>query len=247
MILFPAVDILGGKAARLKRGVREEATIFGEPVELALKWRDYGARWLHVIDLDAAFDGKSDNDAIIAQICAQTGLKVQVGGGVRDLDTARKYLDAGAERLIIGTLALENPALFARLCSLFPGRVGVSLDAVDGKLKSRGWLADTGLRVKDVLPRLTDAGCAFLIYTDIKRDGMRSGINLEAIKNLLAMTSVSVIAAGGAHSLEDVKTLSELPPPFEGMISGRAIYDNSINLREALEWLAKKGRRNLKT
>lgn len=242
MIIFPAADILGGKAVRLKRGVREDATIFGDPEEMALRWRDQGADWLHVIDLDAAFDGASENDVVIKRIIARTGLKVQVGGGVRDADSARKYLDAGAERVIIGTLALENSDLFGEICALFPGRVGVSLDAVAGRLKTRGWVKDSGVYARDVLPALEDAGCAFIIYTDIERDGLRSGVNMDAIKELLGIARVPVIAAGGVASLEDVKILSELASPFSGMVSGRALYDNTLDLREALAWLKRNGK-----
>lgn len=185
MIIFPAVDIQNGKAVRLRRGRADDSTVFAEdPAEAARSWQERGARWLHVVDLDGAFDGAAKSRAVVARICAALTIPVQLGGGIRDLETARAYLDAGVTRCIIGTLALEKPETFAALCRAFPGRVGVSLDAEGGRLKSRGWVADTGLSVDDVLPRLQDDGAAFIIYTDIDRDGMQSGVNLPALEHL---------------------------------------------------------------
>ena len=155
MIIFPAVDLQGGKAVRLHRGLADQSTIYNDdPVAAALHWQMQGAEWLHLIDLDGAFQGKSVNAKLVAEISEALEIPIELGGGVRDEDAARMWFDAGVERLIIGTMALENPKEYARLCKLFPGKIGVSLDAVDGHLKTRGWVTDAGLTIDEVLPRL---------------------------------------------------------------------------------------------
>lgn len=180
---------------------------------------------------------------MVARICAALTIPVQLGGGIRDLETARAYLDAGVTRCIIGTLALEKPETFAALCRAFPGRVGVSLDAEGGRLKSRGWVADTGLSVDDVLPRLQDDGAAFIIYTDIDRDGMQSGVNLPALEHLARAARVPVIAAGGVATLADVQRLYPLvgSTSLVGAVSGRALYEGTLHLEEANAWIAAQG------
>lgn len=240
MIIFPAVDIKGGKAVRLRRGRADDATVFADdPAEAARHWERQGARWLHVVDLDGAFDGHAASAAIVGRICRGASIPVQLGGGIRDADAARAYLDAGVTRLIIGTMALEAPEAFAALCRAFPGRIGVSLDAADGRLKSRGWVADTGLTVAEVLPRLEDAGAAFIIYTDIERDGMHSGVNVDALTRLVRAAHVPVIAAGGVSTLEDIQRLYPLSREgLEGVISGRALYEGTLDLPAALAWVA---------
>ncbi len=239
MILFPAVDIKNGQCVRLRQGRKDEVTVFSaDPAAMARHWADLGARWLHVVDLDGAFDGLPINFGLVRDICAALGIPVQLGGGVRDLDTAKAYLDAGVARLIIGTMALENPQEFGRLCAALPGRIGVSLDAVDGRLKTKGWVQDAGLNVLDVLPRLAEQGAAFIIYTDIGRDGMQSGVNLEALGRLLDSTDLPVIVAGGVATLEDVQALAPLESRgLEGIITGRAIYAGSLDFGAAVRWL----------
>ena len=244
MIIFPAVDIQNGKAVRLRRGRADDSTVFAEdPAEAARSWQERGARWLHVVDLDGAFDGAAKRRAVVARICAALTIPVQLGGGIRDLETARAHLDAGVTRCIIGTLALEKPETFAALCRAFPGRVGVSLDAEGGRLKSRGWVADTGLSVDDVLPRLQDDGAAFIIYTDIDRDGMQSGVNLPALEHLARAARVPVIAAGGVATLADVQRLYPLvgSTSLVGAVSGRALYEGTLHLEEANAWIAAQG------
>lgn len=240
MIIFPAVDIQGGKAVRLKQGRAEDSTVFAEsPVDAALAWQEAGARWLHVVDLDGAFDGNPVNKQIVADICEALTIPVQLGGGIRDAATARAYMDAGVSRLIIGTMALEEPEAFRALCTQFPGRIGVSLDADTGKLKTQGWVTDSGLTVEEVLPFLLDSGTAFVIYTDIARDGMQSGVNVEALRKLASTCPVPVIAAGGVASLEDVQKLYPLTKTtkLQGAISGRALYEGTLNLTEAQAWI----------
>ena len=232
MIIFPAVDLQNGKA--------EESTVFNDdPVEAALHWQKQGAEWLHLIDLDGAFQGKSVNADLVARISAALNIPIELGGGVRDEDAARMWFDAGVTRLIIGTMALEKPAEYARLCSLFPGRIGVSLDAVDGRLKTRGWVTDAGVTVDEVLPRLVGDGTAFIIYTDIARDGMQSGVNMPMLTHLAETSPVPVVAAGGVATLEDIKALYPLSvnASLQGAISGRAIYEGTLNLPEAMAWI----------
>lgn len=240
MIIFPAVDIQGGKAVRLKQGRADESTVFAnDPVAAARAWQDAGAQWLHVVDLDGAFDGTPTNRSIVADICAALTIPVQLGGGVRDAKCAAAYLDAGVERLIIGTMALEEPDAFAALCEQFPQRIGVSLDADNGKLKTKGWIADSGLTVDDVLPRLISSGTAFVIYTDIARDGMQSGVNVQALERLATRCPLPVIAAGGVANMNDVTQLYPLTKStsLAGAISGRALYEGTLNLAEANAWI----------
>lgn len=236
MILFPAVDIKDGRCVRLSQGRADAVTVFGEdPAEMALVWVRQGAQWLHVVDLDGAFSGVPRNFELVRRICAEAKIPVQLGGGIRDLATAKAYVEAGVSRLIIGTIALEQPELFAELCAELPGKVGVSLDAVDGKLKSRGWVADAGLMVMDVLPRIQAAGACFLIYTDIARDGMQSGVNLPALTALCEATTLPVIAAGGVTNMDDLRALAPLcAKGLEGAISGRAIYAGTLDFAEGL-------------
>ena len=241
MILFPAVDIQNGKAVRLKQGRAHESTVFAEdPTDAAKAWEARGAQWLHVVDLDGAFDGAPKSREIVRRICTELSIPVQLGGGIRDMETARAYLDAGVTRLIIGTLALEQPDLFAEMCRTFPGRIGVSLDAEGGKLKTRGWVADTGLTVDGALPRLLEDGAAFIIYTDIERDGMQCGVNVAALEHISRLSTVPVIAAGGVATLADVQKLYPLTltTSLVGAVSGRALYEGTLNLEEANAWVA---------
>lgn len=196
-----------------------------------------------MVDLDGAFDGAAKSRAVVARICAALTIPVQLGGGIRDLETARAYLDAGVTRCIIGTLALEKPETFAALCRAFPGRVGVSLDAEGGRLKSRGWVADTGLSVDDVLPRLQDDGAAFIIYTDIDRDGMQSGVNLPALEHLARAARVRSLPpeAWPPWQTCSASTPWWAAPALVGAVSGRALYEGTLHLEEANAWIAAQG------
>lgn len=240
MIIFPAVDIQDGKAVRLRQGRADDSTTFSpDPVAAARHWQEQGARWLHVVDLDGAFDGLPRSRDIVRAICSALDIPVQLGGGIRSEQIAEAYLDAGVERLIIGTLALEQPEAFAALCRRFPGRIGVSLDAEGGRLKTKGWVADAGLSVDDVLPRLLGDGAAFIIYTDIERDGMQTGVNLPALTHLAEASTVPVIAAGGVATLADVQALYPLSRTarLQGAISGRALYEGTLDLKQANDWI----------
>ena len=238
MILFPAVDIKGAKCVRLRQGLADQETCYGDPVEMARHWEAEGARWLHVIDLDGSFDGKPVNLEVVKNICSKIAIPVQLGGGVRSLDTAKAYLDAGVTRLIIGTVALEEPDTFERMCSAFPGRVGVSLDTDGGRIKTRGWVKDTGTRIESVLPELTKAGAAFVIFTDISLDGMQQGVNIPGIASVCEASELPIIAAGGVTRIDDVKALYPLREKgLAGVITGRAIYEGTLNFGEAQAWL----------
>ena len=244
MIIFPAVDIQNGQAVRLRQGRADDATVFAaDPVAAARDWEAQGARWLHVVDLDGAFDGQPKSRDIVRNICAALSIPVQLGGGIRDESVARAYLDAGVQRLIIGTLALEAPEAFAALCRAFPGRIGVYLDAEGGRLKTKGWVSDAGLTIDDVLPRLLRDGAAFIIYTDIERDGMQSGVNVEALRRLATLSTVPVIAAGGVATMDDVRALYPLTKTtrLQGAISGRALYEGTLSLPEANAWIDAQG------
>jgi phosphoribosylformimino-5-aminoimidazole carboxamide ribotide isomerase len=243
MILIPAVDIKDGRCVRLKQGLADQVTVFSDdPTAMARHWLDKGCRRLHVVDLDGAFSGRPRNFDLVREICrlcAEKSVPVQLGGGVRDVEIGQAYVEAGVERVIVGTMALEAVETFGRLCSALPGKVGVSLDAVEGRLKTKGWVADSGLTVFDALPRITEQGAAFLVYTDISRDGMHAGVNMTALEALLNATRLPVIAAGGVSTLEDVKALLPLASRgLSGVITGRAIYERTLDFEAGMALLA---------
>ena len=240
MILFPAIDLKGGYCVRLVQGKADKETIFSaDPVAVAKRWMNEGASWLHIVDLDGAFEGLPVNREVVAAIAKAVPIPIQLGGGIRRVAVAKEYLDMGVDRLIIGTAALEEPGLFAELCAAFPGKVGVSLDADNGRLKSRGWVADTEMTIDQILPKIVKAGAAFVIYTDISRDGMQSGINLPMIELVAKASPIPVVAAGGVNDLDDIKALYPLyrKANLEGVIAGRAIYEGTLHLQAALRWI----------
>jgi phosphoribosylformimino-5-aminoimidazole carboxamide ribotide isomerase len=245
MIVFPAIDIKDGHCVRLRRGVATEVTVFSEePVQMAMHWVEQGAQWLHVVDLDGAFQGEPVNKDLIRSLCSQVPVPVQLGGGIRDMQVAKQYFQAGVARLIIGTMALEDASSLRSLSRAYPGQVGVSLDVDNGRLKARGWVAETDLTVEQVVPELEEMGTAFVVYTDISRDGMQNGVNVDGVARLVEATSLPVIAAGGVTDLEDIKALFPLASKgLAGVITGKAIYSHSLDLKEALNWVeAEKGR-----
>lgn len=242
MIIFPAVDLKNGKAVRLKQGRADEVSVFSDdPVLMAKHWQSLGAQYLHLIDLDGAFEGKSVNAGIVKKICSELNIPVQLGGGIRTEETADFWLNLGVTRIIIGTMALENFDLFEKICKKYPGRVGVSLDVAGKKLKTRGWVEDSGKEIDEILPKLQNAGCAFVIYTDIERDGMHSELNFAEVERLAKLSPLPLIAAGGVSTMESVKKLLPLckATSLQGIISGRAIYEGTLNLQEAMEYIKK--------
>ncbi len=240
MIIFPAVDLKNGKAVRLKQGKADEVSIFSDdPITMAKHWESLGAKYLHLIDLDGAFQGKSINAEIVRKICQELTIPVQLGGGIRTEENADFWLYLGVTRIIIGTMALENFSLFEKICKKYPNRVGISLDVEGNKLKTRGWVEDSGKTIDEILPKLKNAGCAFVIFTDIERDGMHSELNFTEVERLAKLSPLPLIAAGGVSTLESVKRLLPLSKVSNlvGIISGRAIYEGTLNLQEAMQYI----------
>lgn len=233
MLLIPAIDLKDGQCVRLKQGDMDQSTTFGDnPAAMARKWLDAGARRLHLVDLNGAFAGQPKNLAAIKAILNEVNseIPVQLGGGIRDLDTIEKYLDAGLKYVIIGTAAVKNPGFLQDACSAFSGHIIVGLDAKDGKVAIDGWSKLTGQDVFSVAKRFEDWGVESIIYTDIGRDGMLSGINIDATVRLAQSVRIPVIASGGLSNLEDIKNLCAVRDDgVEGVICGRAIYTGDLD------------------
>jgi phosphoribosylformimino-5-aminoimidazole carboxamide ribotide isomerase len=236
MLLIPAIDLKDGKCVRLRQGRMEDETVFADdPLEMARKWVDAGARRLHLVDLNGAFAGKPVNAEVIHRIAeAFPELPIQVGGGIRDEDTVQAYLDAGVQYVIIGTKAVSAPHFVNDLCLEFPGHIIVGLDAKDGKVAIDGWSKLSHHSVIDLAQRFEDDGVEAIVYTDIGRDGMMKGVNVEATAELANAISIPVIASGGVSSLDDVRALAAREDEgIMGAIIGRALYEGGIDLAEA--------------
>ncbi len=237
MLLIPAIDLKDGHCVRLKQGDMNVSTTFSEdPAQMARRWVDAGARRLHLVDLNGAFAGKPVNEAAIKAILAEVGdeIPVQLGGGIRDLDTIERYLDDGLSYIIVGTAAVKNPGFLKDACSAFGGHIIVGLDAKDGKVATDGWSKLTGHEVIDLGRKFEDYGVEGIIYTDIGRDGMLSGINIEATVKLAQALSVPVIASGGLSDLADIERLCAVEDEgVEGVICGRAIYSGDLDFAAA--------------
>ena len=237
MILIPAIDLKDGQCVRLKQGDMDQSTVFGEdPTEMALRWVEQGARRLHLVDLNGAFAGKPQNYNAIKSILQAVGddIPVQLGGGIRDLDTIEKYVDGGMRYIIIGTAAVKSPGFLKDACSAFGGHIIVGLDAKDGKVATDGWSKLTGHEVIDLAKKFEDYGVESIIYTDIGRDGMLSGINVEATVRLGRALSIPVIASGGLSGMADIESLCALADEgIEGVICGRAIYSGDLDFEKA--------------
>ena len=237
MLLIPAIDLKDGHCVRLKQGDMEQSTTFGEdPAAMARRWVDAGARRLHLVDLNGAFAGKPKNFAAIKSILKEVGsdIPVQLGGGIRDLDTIEKYLDGGLRYVIIGTAAVKNPGFLKDACSAFGGHIIVGLDAKDGKVATDGWSKLTGHEVADLGKKFQDWGVESIIYTDIGRDGMLSGINIEATVKLAQALTIPVIASGGLGGMCDIEQLCAVEKEgVQGVICGRAIYSGDLDFAAA--------------
>jgi phosphoribosylformimino-5-aminoimidazole carboxamide ribotide isomerase len=236
VILFPAIDLKDGVCVRLQQGDMARATVFNrDPAAQAHTFETQGFEYLHVVDLDGAFTGKPVNARAVEHILETISIPVQLGGGVRDMATVEGWLGKGVDRVIIGTAAVRDPALVKEAAKKFPGRVAVGLDARDGKVAVAGWAATSELSVLDIAKRFEDAGVAAIIYTDIARDGMLGGLNLDATVALAETVTIPVIASGGLASLDDIKALLEpRAKKLAGAIAGRALYDGRLDAAEAL-------------
>ena len=233
MILYPAIDMLDGQAVRLRQGKRDDVTVFGNPVELAKKWRATGAEWLHLVDLTAAFEGKTAHLPLIREVVAAFDGRVELGGGLRTMEDIALRVEAGVSRCIIGTAAAENPALVAEACKAFPGKIAVGIDAKNGLVATRGWVETSTLTAIDLALRMKDMGVTTIIYTDVSRDGMMQGPNVAQTAALIRATGMEIIGSGGVSSLADVAALRDAG--CAGAILGRALYEKAFTLEEALD------------
>ena len=238
MILYPAIDLKDGNAVRLLRGDMDKSTVFNtDPAAQAMEFVAAGCDWLHLVDLNGAFEGAPVNAAPVEAILAQAKVPAQLGGGIRDLATIERWLDKGLARVILGTVAVENPALVREAAKTFPGQVAVGIDARNGRVATKGWANETDIHVTDLARSFEDAGVAAIIYTDINRDGAMQGPNVDATAALANAVSIPVIASGGVSSLTDLIALRDCGAPLNGAISGRALYDRALDLKQALEAL----------
>jgi phosphoribosylformimino-5-aminoimidazole carboxamide ribotide isomerase len=237
MILYPAIDLKDGQAVRLEQGDMARATVFNrDPADQARRFADAGFNWLHVVDLNGAFAGRSENSAAVESILAATGLKVQLGGGIRDMAGIEAWLARGLARVILGTVAVNDPELVKRAARTWPGQVAVGIDARGGQVAVRGWAETTTVSATDLARRFEDAGVAAIIYTDIDRDGLLKGLNIGATLALADAVAIPVIASGGLASLADVERLLEPDcRKIAGAIAGRALYDGRLDAAAALK------------
>ncbi|MEO5882230.1 MAG: 1-(5-phosphoribosyl)-5-[(5-phosphoribosylamino)methylideneamino]imidazole-4-carboxamide isomerase [Caldimonas sp.] len=237
MLLIPAIDLKDGRCVRLKQGDMKQSTVFSEnPAAMARQWVEAGARRLHLVDLNGAFAGKPVNESAVKAILAEVGdeIPVQLGGGIRDLDTIERYLDDGLGFIIIGTAAVKNPGFMREACSAFGGHIIVGLDARDGKVATDGWSKLTGHEVADLAKKFEDYGVEGIIYTDIGRDGMLTGVNIEATVKLAQQLTMPVFASGGLASMQDIERLCAVREfGIEGVICGRAIYSGDLDFASA--------------
>ena len=242
MLLIPAIDLKEGQCVRLRQGKMEDDTVFSDdPVAMASKWVEAGARRLHIVDLDGAFAGKPKNAEVIHAIAeTHPDLRIQIGGGIRDEDTIAGYLDAGVSYVIIGTKAVQEPHFINEVCAEFPNRIIVGLDAKDGKVAVDGWSKLSKHDVIDMAQRFEQDGVEAIVYTDISRDGMMQGVNIESTVKLAQAVHIPVIASGGITNMDDIKALAAVEDEgIMGAITGRAIYEGTIDLAEAQAWLDK--------
>lgn len=241
LTLYPAIDLKGGACVRLRRGDMDQATVYGDdPGAQARAWQEAGCAWLHVVDLDGAFAGRSVNTAAVQAILAAATVPVQLGGGIRDIASIEAWLAAGVSRVILGSIAAKNPDLVREACRLFPGRIAVGIDARDGFVATEGWAETSAVSTEALALRFEDAGAAAIIFTDIGRDGMLEGLNLDATAALARAVTTPVIASGGVGTLahlEALRAIADETPGIEGVIVGRALYDGRITPGDALRVL----------
>ncbi len=237
MILIPAIDLKEGHCVRLRQGNMDDTTVFSDdPVAMAGQWVEQGCSRLHIVDLDGAFEGEPINADVIEEISASfPALEIQIGGGIRSIETVEAYLEAGVDYVIIGTMAVKRPEFVTQLCSEFPGNVIIGLDAKNGMVATHGWAEESEHEAIDLARRFEDQGVAAIVYTDISRDGMMQGVNVEATRDLAKAIDVPVIASGGVTDLDCIVKLNEVQDSgIQGVIIGRALYEGTISLAEAM-------------
>jgi phosphoribosylformimino-5-aminoimidazole carboxamide ribotide isomerase len=238
MLVIPAIDLKEGNCVRLVQGKKDAVTVYSNnPANTAKRWESYGAKLLHIVDLDGAFSGNQKNFDAIVRIRKSTKIMLQVGGGIRDSGNLLKLFSAGIDRVIIGTAAIEDPEFSTYSCNKYPGRVLIGIDAKDGLVAIRGWEEVTSINAKELARRLEIIGAAGIIYTDINRDGMLSGPNIEATREMVEGVGIPVIASGGISCMDDIKNLLEIKNLW-GAITGKAIYSGTLNLKEAIKFVA---------
>lgn len=232
MQIYPAIDIKDGRAVRLRQGLAADVTDYGTPAEAAMDWKTQGATYLHVVDLDGAFEGKGRNLPLVAEIVRETGLPVELGGGIRTMEDIEARLTLGVARVILGTVALTDPDLVRRACARYPGRIACGIDAKDGRVAVRGWVEASDVDPVDLALRMKDVGVLDVIYTDIRRDGMQTGPNVEATAELVRRTGLRVIGSGGVGKIQDLYDLRDAG--CAGAIVGKALYNGNFTLAQAL-------------
>jgi phosphoribosylformimino-5-aminoimidazole carboxamide ribotide isomerase len=239
MLIIPAIDLKEGKCVRLEQGLMDKATVYSDdPATTAKHWEAQGAELLHVVDLNGAFAGAPKNLDAIKAIRAAVKMPIEVGGGIRDMATIQSLVSIGIDRIILGTAAIENPSFVREACGEFPGKIIVGIDAKDGMVAIKGWAEVTKVKAVDLAKQMQDYGVIAIIYTDIKRDGMLSGPNIEATKTLAEALHIPVIASGGVHTLKDIEDLMAVRySGVSGVITGKAIYSGSLNLKEAITFV----------
>lgn len=236
MLIIPAIDLKDGQCVRLRQGRMEDDTVFSEdPVAVSAQWVEAGCRRLHLVDLNGAFAGEPVNGEIVKAIAkAYPKLPIQIGGGIRDLETIQSYVDAGVSYAIIGTKAVKEPEFVTQACKAFPGKIIIGLDAKNGKVATDGWAEVSDLDAIELARQFEQEGVSAIVYTDISRDGMMQGVNIEATQNLARAVNIPVIASGGLTNIDDVRNLCKVQqPPLLGAITGRAIYEGTLDLAEA--------------
>ncbi|WP_343564367.1 1-(5-phosphoribosyl)-5-[(5-phosphoribosylamino)methylideneamino]imidazole-4-carboxamide isomerase [Kiloniella sp. b19] len=236
MIVFPAIDLKDGQAVRLRKGEMDSATVFNDsPAAQARSFEEQGFRWLHIVDLNGAFEGKPVNRSAVEGILSSISMPTQLGGGIRDIATIEQWLEAGITRVILGTIAVKNPDLVREACRLFPGKIVVGIDARGGMVATEGWAESSDVSAVDLARKFEDAGVASIVYTDIDRDGMLQGCNVDSTADLARAISIPVVASGGVASIEDIKALKAVEAAgIEGVICGRSLYDGRIDPAEAV-------------
>lgn len=242
VILYPAIDLKDGQCVRLAQGDMERATVFNDdPADQALAFARAGTSWIHVVDLNGAFAGKAVNGAAVESIIKAVEVPVQLGGGIRDVAMVEHWLTSGVQRVVLGTVAVKNPQVVREACAAFPGQVAVGIDARGGRVAVEGWAETSDIKAEDLAKQFEDAGVAAIVHTDIDRDGVLQGPNLEASASLAEAVSIPVIVSGGVATLDDLRAIkdrAQTATGLAGVISGRALYDGRIDLAEALTLLA---------